>query len=71
MLMIMKSIVLGLLLWILLQKIWDTLKGGDKKLTLKAIETLASKIDDNVDKIYTTPPANRALAQDFFKQTFA
>ena len=36
-------------------------KGGDKKLTLKAIETLASKIDDNVDKIYTTPPPTRAI----------
>ena len=36
-------------------------KGGDKKLTLKAIETLASKIDDNLDKIYTTPPPTRAI----------
>jgi len=31
-------------------------KGGDKKLTLKAVETLASKIDENLDNIYTPPP---------------
>ncbi len=30
-------------------------KGGDKKLTLKAVETLASKIDDNLDN-----PKNRS-----------
>ncbi len=32
-------------------------KGGDKKLTLKAVETLASKIDD----IYITPPPSRTV----------
>lgn len=31
-------------------------KGGDKKLTLKAVETLASNIDKNLDNIYTFPP---------------
>ena len=36
-------------------------KGGDKKLTLKAVETLASKIDDNLDKIYITPPPSRTV----------
>ena len=34
-------------------------KGGDKKLTHKAVETLASKIDDNLDKIYITPPPTK------------
>ena len=36
-------------------------KGGDKKLTLKAIETLASKIDQNLDKIYAPPPPIRTV----------
>ncbi len=36
-------------------------KGGDKKLTLKAVETLASKIDDNLDNIYSTPPPSRMV----------
>ena len=36
-------------------------KGGDKKLTLKAVETLASKIDDNLDDIYITPPPSRTV----------
>ncbi len=36
-------------------------KGGDKKLTLKAVETLASKIDDNLDHIYITPPPSRTV----------
>ncbi len=31
-------------------------KGGDKKLTLKAVETFASNIDKNLDNIYTPPP---------------
>jgi hypothetical protein len=31
-------------------------KGGDKTLTLKAVETLASKIDKNLDNTYTFPP---------------
>lgn len=37
-------------------------KGGDKKLTLKATETLAAKIDHNLDKIYTPPPPTGAAA---------
>jgi mannose-6-phosphate isomerase-like protein (cupin superfamily) len=36
-------------------------KGGDKKLTLKAVETLASKIDENLDNIYTPPPPTRKV----------
>jgi hypothetical protein len=36
-------------------------KGGDKKLTLKAVETLTSKIDKNLDNIYTTPPPSRTV----------
>lgn len=31
-------------------------KGGDKKLTLKAVETFASNMDKNLDNIYTPPP---------------
>lgn len=31
-------------------------KGGDKKLTLKAIESLTVKIDGDLDKRYTPPP---------------
>jgi hypothetical protein len=34
-------------------------KGGDKKLTLKAVETLTSYIDKNLDNIYTPPPPVR------------
>jgi hypothetical protein len=34
-------------------------KGGDKKLTLKAVETLAAKIDENLDNRYTPPPPVR------------
>jgi hypothetical protein len=30
-------------------------KGGDKKLTLKGVESLAVKIDKNLDNIYTPP----------------
>lgn len=31
-------------------------KGGDKKLTLKGVESLAVKIDNDLDKIYMPPP---------------
>jgi Protein of unknown function (DUF2380) len=31
-------------------------KGGETKLTLKAVETLTSKIDYNLDKSYSPPP---------------
>jgi hypothetical protein len=31
-------------------------KGGDEKLTLKGVESLASKIDKDLDKSYTPPP---------------
>lgn len=31
-------------------------KGGDKKLTLKGVESLAVKIDNKLDNIYTSPP---------------
>ncbi|MDP3007710.1 MAG: DUF2380 domain-containing protein [Methylococcales bacterium] len=34
-------------------------KGGDKKLTLKAVETFASNMDKNLDNIYTPPPPIR------------
>jgi hypothetical protein len=34
-------------------------KGGDKKLTLKAVETLTSYIDNNLDNSYTPPPPER------------
>jgi hypothetical protein len=30
-------------------------KGGDKKLTLKAVETFADAMDENLDNIYTPP----------------
>ncbi len=36
-------------------------KGGDKKLTLKAVETLASDIDKKLDNIYTPPPPSRTV----------
>ncbi|MGZ5018203.1 MAG: DUF2380 domain-containing protein [Methylobacter sp.] len=32
------------------------IKGGDEKLTLKGIESLASKIDKDLDNRYTPPP---------------
>ena len=31
-------------------------KGGEKKLTQKGVESLAVKIDEDLDKIYTPPP---------------
>ncbi|MSP28337.1 MAG: DUF2380 domain-containing protein [Methylococcales bacterium] len=31
-------------------------KGGDKKLTLKAVETFASNVDKNLENTYTPPP---------------
>jgi hypothetical protein len=31
-------------------------KGGERRLTLKAVETLTSKIDYNLDKSYSPPP---------------
>ncbi len=31
-------------------------KGGDKKLTLKGVESLAVKIDHDLDRIYSPPP---------------
>jgi len=34
-------------------------KGGDKKLTLKAVETFASNMDKNLDNIYTPPPPEK------------
>ncbi len=34
-------------------------KGGESKLTLKAVETLASYIDKNLDNNYTPPPPER------------
>lgn len=34
-------------------------KGGDKKLTLKGVESLAVKIDNDLDKIYTPPPPSK------------
>ncbi|MEQ1528543.1 MAG: DUF2380 domain-containing protein [Methylococcaceae bacterium] len=34
-------------------------KGGDKKLTLKGVESLAVKIDNDLDKTYTPPPPSR------------
>jgi Protein of unknown function (DUF2380) len=34
-------------------------KGGDTKLTLKAVEDIAVKIDHDLDKIYTPPPPSR------------
>jgi Protein of unknown function (DUF2380) len=36
-------------------------KGGDKKLTLKGVEDLAVKIDNDLDKIYTPPPPSRTV----------
>ncbi|MDO9170012.1 MAG: DUF2380 domain-containing protein [Methylobacter sp.] len=32
------------------------IKGGDKKLTLKGVESLTVKIDDDLDKTYMPPP---------------
>lgn len=37
-------------------------KGGDKKLTRKAVETFTSKLDDDLDKLYTPPsPVNKDI----------
>jgi quercetin dioxygenase-like cupin family protein len=36
-------------------------KGGDKKLTLKGVESLAVKIDNDLDKTYTPPPPSRTI----------
>ncbi|MDZ4152662.1 DUF2380 domain-containing protein, partial [Methylicorpusculum sp.] len=36
-------------------------KGGDKKLTLKGVESLAVKIDKDLDNIYTPPPPSRKV----------
>jgi hypothetical protein len=36
-------------------------KGGDKKLTLKGVESLAVKIDHDLEQIYTPPPAGAML----------
>lgn len=35
-------------------------KGGDQKLTQKGVESLAVKIDHDLDKIYTAPPPSKA-----------
>jgi len=35
-------------------------KGGDKKLTLKAVESLTVKIDADLDKCYTPPPPGQS-----------
>lgn len=35
-------------------------KGGDKKLTLKAVESLTVKIDADLDKRYTPPPPGQS-----------
>lgn len=35
-------------------------KGGDKKLTLKGVESLVVKIDNDLDKMYTPPPSKAA-----------
>jgi len=37
-------------------------KGGERKLTLKAVETLTSKIDYNLDKSYSPPPPSSKSA---------
>lgn len=37
-------------------------KGGDKKLTLKGVESLTVKIDRDLDKIYTPPPPSKTIA---------
>ncbi|WP_432648893.1 DUF2380 domain-containing protein [Methylomarinum roseum] len=36
-------------------------KGGAKKLTLKGVESLAVKIDKDLDNIYTPPPPSRKV----------
>ena len=36
-------------------------KGGDKKLTLKGVESLAVKIDKDLDNIYTPPPPAKTI----------
>jgi len=37
-------------------------KGGDKKLTLKGVESLAVKIDKDLDNIYTPPPPSKTIS---------
>lgn len=37
-------------------------KGGDKKLTLKGVESLSVKIDKDLDNIYTPPPPSKTIA---------
>ena len=37
-------------------------KDGDKKLTLKGVESLAVKIDKDLDSIYTPPPPSKTIA---------
>jgi hypothetical protein len=37
-------------------------KGSAKKLTLKAVETLAAKIDHDLDRIYTPPPPAKSVS---------
>lgn len=37
-------------------------KGGDQKLTLKGVESLAVKIDEDLDRIYT-PPSPKAISK--------
>lgn len=34
-------------------------KGGDKKLTLKAVEAFATDMDEDLDRIYSPPPPAR------------
>lgn len=36
-------------------------KGGDKKLTLKAVETFAAKLDADLDHIYTPPEPTKRI----------
>ncbi len=36
-------------------------KGGDHKLTLKGVESLADKVDDDLDKRYTPPPPKQSI----------
>lgn len=47
-------------------------KGGDKKLTLKAIESLAVKIDADLDKRYTPPPPGqkRTITEPVVRQGY-
>jgi Protein of unknown function (DUF2380) len=36
-------------------------KGGDKKLTLKAVETFTSAMDESLDNLYTPPPPSKTV----------